>query len=910
MRRSLFLLIVLLLNTIAYAGVPVYVSSTPNGLTTPPSSYPSPLNFIVESDSVLVTFNEAIKANTSGTARTLQLKIGTTASIIIYSKSGSFWGNSSCTIGTTQVRVDPNNSSQLIVKMTGLQITNGVETSLVIGAGFIMSQSTSSNVATTTLKYIGDAPLVIDRYPVHNQTDVLSTDLVQITFKSSVALALDPGLTFSILNSDNSVFWTTTSEDLNFNFLIDNRYVTLIDIPPFTNGNSYKIVYDEGFFTDGGSYLVPEALNGDWNFSVNVLNHLSLSPSDNALDVEANAPLAINFGESVVVGSGSVTIYRSDFSVYEVIPALSAYVDATGMSIIIPHLAFEPGGDYFVFVDPGFVTAVSGGSYSGLLNETDWNFSIALGNLWIGDYNSDFTNVNNWVNQSYNTSLPFVITGGGTFSPNINTTVNGVDLIVTPTGSLTIGSSGILNLSGDLSIESNSSNNGSLIINGTLNVSSSNVYIHQFASNSSAALLRKKGYSSPISSVTGNDLGLVNPILKYENVDKAYKDVPLSEVWEVGKGYASYITAPIVFNGAINSADEYPILFTFTAVPTPPAVNSSAYNFFGNPYTAPLNWTTMYADSGEVAPFRETCWILRESTSWVEVSGKTGIVTNGPGTNGLIPRGHAFALRAKPGVDTVLYLKKSYLEGNNQTYLKSLNTLPTPEYIRFVGYNPIDTTAQTDLVFGKHVDAFDGFDSFDAEKYSYPNTSDSKSLQIATYAPTGEILAQSIASASPESVFNIAYYAKVAGGYCIKISEATELLKSEDVTIVLTDVVENISVSIKDSGYCFYSNATPNPVLNRFVVTIVDNSLPTLIEPVDELINVAVVYSSSNIRITLTDDLLQRIEVYNINGTKVLSREASGASAVVNFEGNGVYVVKVIGIKGTSSHKIVASAVR
>ena len=263
-----------------------------------------------------------------------------------------------------------------------------------------------------------------------------------------------------------------------------------------------------------------------------------------------------------------------------------------------------------------------------------------------------------------------------------------------------------------------------------------------------------------------------------------------------------------------------------------------------------------------------------------------------------------------------MVFKKAHLVGSNQTLLKSGSAESITRGLRFTA---VSKNYRDDILYSFNSQSLFDFEMTDSEYQSFPSTSAAFTdrLQIATYSVSSTPIALAINTVPDfvnSTMFNIAYFATNSGPYAIELTNVDEAFKTPNTVILLTDTVLNQTIPmVEGDKYYFYTDVTASVVKNRFKIEIQsDYNVPTDITPVvsKELDAVSVNYSLSNINIVSSSNTLQLIEVYNINGTKLLSREVSGNSAVVPFEGSGVYVVKVISDKGVSSHKIVASAVR
>ncbi len=95
MKKCLLIFIAISISTIAWAGKPVYSSSSPSGLINAIPTYPSPLNSIVTNQQIVITFaGDRIKANGGRTGYPITLNTGTESEITYFSRSGRFFYSS------------------------------------------------------------------------------------------------------------------------------------------------------------------------------------------------------------------------------------------------------------------------------------------------------------------------------------------------------------------------------------------------------------------------------------------------------------------------------------------------------------------------------------------------------------------------------------------------------------------------------------------------------------------------------------------------------------------------------------------------------------------------------------------------------------------------------------------------
>lgn len=106
---------------------------------------------------------------------------------------------------------------------------------------------------------------------------------------------------------------------------------------------------------------------------------LSSTPADNAGTVAVGANIVLAFNESVVAGSGSITIYNSDGSVF----ATCAANDTSKVTISGGTVTINPSTDllastaYYVLVDSTAFQDTSGNAYDGISSDTVLNFTTS-----------------------------------------------------------------------------------------------------------------------------------------------------------------------------------------------------------------------------------------------------------------------------------------------------------------------------------------------------------------------------------------------------------------------------------------------------------------------------------------------------------------------------------------------------
>ncbi|MEZ5406346.1 MAG: Ig-like domain-containing protein, partial [Verrucomicrobiia bacterium] len=101
-----------------------------------------------------------------------------------------------------------------------------------------------------------------------------------------------------------------------------------------------------------------------------------LTPPDNATGVIPSANLSIQFSESVAVGAGNITIVETGVGNFEVIPVNDPRVTILGNTVTInPDGVLAFGTAYHVLIDNGAFVDVANNAFTGINNQTTWNFT-------------------------------------------------------------------------------------------------------------------------------------------------------------------------------------------------------------------------------------------------------------------------------------------------------------------------------------------------------------------------------------------------------------------------------------------------------------------------------------------------------------------------------------------------------
>lgn len=104
----------------------------------------------------------------------------------------------------------------------------------------------------------------------------------------------------------------------------------------------------------------------------------TVSPLDNAVNVNPSSNLVINFSKTVYTESGNITIYKtSDNSITEAIPANDARVTGSGSSTITinPTSNLSDSTSYYIHIANDAFRDSLNNYFAGINNATTWNFT-------------------------------------------------------------------------------------------------------------------------------------------------------------------------------------------------------------------------------------------------------------------------------------------------------------------------------------------------------------------------------------------------------------------------------------------------------------------------------------------------------------------------------------------------------
>jgi hypothetical protein len=458
---------------------------------------------------------------------------------------------------------------------------------------------------------------------------------------------------------------------------------------------------------------------------------------------------------------------------------------------------------------------------------------------WTGSVNSSWDLPGNWDNgvPGPNTDVTVV---PGFNQPILNTNQACNDLTMEASSELTIVAGKTLNVNGDFLMESNALGNASLVEYGGLNVSGSSTIEKFFTKD-------RWHYLSP--TMSGQLSGV------FEDIYLKYWDEP-SQDWE----YITSLTYPLTEGtgyAAWNYDDNVTVYYTGGTInqgpynPTITYTSTGGYNLIGNPYPSGIDWDegswTKTNIDGTVY-----VWNGTQNITW---NGSTGSLTNG-----IIPMGQAFSVRANGANPEIVMTDAARGHSPFEPYKEEVTNL-----IKMFAYgNDYEDAAYINFV----EDATDGFDNaYDG----YKRWGINEAPQLFTVANDINLAVNVLGELTENKIIQVGYRVGVAGEYTIEVTNMESFV--DPVTIYLKDLMTGEMINVADQpNYTFA--ASPEDDIIRFEL-----HFTTTVGIEDQIDNSNVyIYSSGNSVYVRSNENIEAgsIKVFNISGLEILAKQLEG----------------------------------
>ena len=256
------------------------------------------------------------------------------------------------------------------------------------------------NIALSGSNFVSDpGPQLSSSTPSDNAANVAVGGNIVLTFDRNVSAG--SGNIEIRRSPDSSVVRTISITDAG-QVSFSGNIVTINPTADLLPGTSYYVAIGPDAIHDSGGRSYAGLWNpADLNFSTagvadtTAPTLVNRSPADNAANVALGSNIVLTFSETVVAGSGNITIYHANngnFGGY-LFAGISAsdtsQVTFSGNTVTInPSSTLLPGEAYYVLINPGVIKDAAGNNFAGIASSTAFNFSTAGASLQSGSANA------------------------------------------------------------------------------------------------------------------------------------------------------------------------------------------------------------------------------------------------------------------------------------------------------------------------------------------------------------------------------------------------------------------------------------------------------------------------------------------------------------------------------------------
>jgi hypothetical protein len=513
-----------------------------------------------------------------------------------------------------------------------------------------------------------------------------------------------------------------------------------------------------------------------------------------------------------------------------------------------------------------------------LENEPLW---ITTANTtWTGANSSQWNDQGNWTNsipwEETNTTIPDV-SGKASF-PVLDVNANTNNLTIQPNGKFTISNTkSMLNVAGDLLLDSDATGTASIIEFGNINVTGATEVKQYLAADVWHYV------SSPINGATASVFE--NMYLKYFNEptnDWTYI-YDLGELLELGRGYAVWSTSnePVSFNGNLNNTEEIASL-SFTDN------NPHGFNMIGNPFPSAIDWDLI--SSGNKINIDASIYVWNGAT-YLIWNGQIGSLNDG-----IIPPMQGFFVHANNHNASVKITNDSRIHTDKQLY-KGKHLSKELENLLAVSISGNGYSDMTHIYFKNEASY-----QFDPDYDAYKLFGIEDNPYIYSIIENNDLAINVLPVNFEELVIPIGVKTGIPGQYTIDFSGIDSF--DPDLPLIIEDLLTSQLFDLKQSNI-FEITSGPANDPHRFNLHFVD----VLTSNTDSLGKRFTIYGTSgNIRIIKHDNSINdyKFEIYDLQGRLMMKNiGVTQKSITVNLpQHSHILIVRIITKKYTFTKKI------
>ena len=508
-----------------------------------------------------------------------------------------------------------------------------------------------------------------------------------------------------------------------------------------------------------------------------------------------------------------------------------------------------------------------------------------LSTAWEGGVDNLWSSAGNWNNGVPDANTDVTIPTGA--SINIvakKATADCYNLTIQQGGDLTIG--GTLNVNNHLMIQGNASGKGSMINNGTLNLSGQ-AKVEQYLAETSQSY----NWHYVITPVDGATMSLFpgaaynsNNIYasEWDEANDTWNNITSDDALAIQKGYAVPLDAgeKVSFNGNLISGTQTISGLSYTGTST-----YSGFHLIGNPFTAAMDISQLTGTN-----WTEDVWV-RSDGDFQEYN-----VASGSGTlsNGIVPALQGFWVRVNSGGGSV-ELDPATLTHNSTNLYKSADLKGLHLSITRGKY-----TDETVLYADKN--ANDGYDRYDTEKRFADNEA---YPQIYTTIEGHKLAINGVSNIdTKERRISMGFKSEVAGEFTLNMENVQAFENYSDAYLKDNETGETIDLN-EDNTYAFETTGGVNQE-GRFTIVLSTEQATAISQVGTNGVNVWA--NDHNLYVHSREAGVASIRIHDIAGKVIYSGQHELQGGIKQLPLNkdaGMYVVQVKMNGKTSVQKII-----
>mgnify|MGYP006282958533 CR=1 FL=1 len=439
------------------------------------------------------------------------------------------------------------------------------------------------------------------------------------------------------------------------------------------------------------------------------------------------------------------------------------------------------------------------------------NSGILLGKAtWNGTASSSWSNDANWSTSKapYSSQEVIIADAGSNNDAELSSTQSIGSMTIEAGGNLTVNNSGDLTVSGAITIESDGTGQGALIINGTGAVSAgSATYNRSITDDGSWHLMGNPTNGTAVTPFTGYYAKT------WSEPDAAWNYLTSSSTLSTMEGYsvqyASAADGYVEFSGSdFNNGNQSVGVTNFDTNDTE---ETYGWNLIGNPYPSPINWdlyTTETGINGTVYQYNGSGYISYNTTN-----------SSGDANANFIQPCQGFFIFSDNSSATLTLTNSLRVKSGTSYYKKEVNNDKTSFTINlnngdyednaYIVYYPGGTDE-----FDNALDGYKLFSTNTDVPQIYSKTNENDRLAINTYSPSmleDEFFTHEI----PIGLKNV-----YEDDLVISLADVYQLPDSIDILLVDHNMLDTIN--LQETDYSFIGSGTNNSD-NRFSIIITKN---------------------------------------------------------------------------------------